>query len=100
MRQITENAVQAFQTGTNFKNSNTEVIAEGNSTKMLLFGNEIAEYVEGEGLYVSNGGYRMTATTKERLNGLPIVQVNTRKGTTYLNGAEWNGKKTKVQFNG
>ena len=82
-RQITEEAVSAFETGKKFCKSNTTVTSDG---KMYLFGNKIAEYVDGV-LQVSMCGYN-TVTTRERLNGLTGVSATTKRGIPYINGEE------------
>ena len=69
MRQITKDIVEAFLKGKRLSISNT--MTDGNS--IYLFGNKIAS-VEGKrlvprSLFINNCGY-ITATTKERLNGL------------------------------
>lgn len=83
MRKITEQAVNAFKSGKNFKSGNTEVVATGNVVMMYLHGNQIAKRIlvdfnknKWETL-ISNAGW-ITNTTKERLNGLEagIYQKN------------------------
>jgi len=68
MRNITEQATQAFFEGRNFKLSNTEVHADCTGVYLKLFGNLIAKRV-GERVSVSLAGYN-TSTTKERLRGI------------------------------
>ena len=80
-RQITFEACQAFESGRKFCKSNTLVTSDG---KMYLFGNKIAEYVDGK-LRVSLCGWNSN-TTRERLNGLTGVSVCTRNYQPYLNG--------------
>ena len=95
---ITQLAVSAFLSNTNFKLSNTEVYSvqqRGETiTEMYLHDNLIARKV-GKNLFISNGGWSSN-TTKERLNGLPNVSIFQKKGIWYLNGQQWNGKLTKV----
>lgn len=85
MRKITEDAVNAFMSGNKFSRSNTKVI----HFTLYLHGNLIAKK-DGVGLKITNAGW-FTATTKERLNGLPNVNIVQRKGVWYLNGKEWDG---------
>lgn len=85
MRQITRKAVEALLVGSRYKNSNTEV----RDNAMYLHGNKIAWLDVNGQLWISHCGYR-TNTTKERLNGLPSVDIRQRNFTWYLNGEEWN----------
>ena len=82
MRAITRDSIKAFQTGTRFKRGNTKVARIDGShwgarpvlIQLLLHGNVIAIYNEDGELWISSCGYQ-TATTKERLNGLPDVHI-------------------------
>jgi hypothetical protein len=95
-RQITENAVRAFLLGDNFKQSNTEVHADCTGVRMYLFGNLIANRV-GNRLQITTAGWN-TATTRERLNGLPNVKVYQRKGQLFLNGQPWDGMQRIIEL--
>lgn len=98
MRQTTKKAVQAFMADTPINLGNTSVTSnESGITIMQLFGNEIArKNWNGNGeIEISNAGY-FTATTKERLNGLPSVRISQVKGVWLLNNKQWDGKWTKV----
>lgn len=86
MRLITRKAVEALFVGSRYKNSNTEV----RDKAMYLHGHKIAWIDNNNQLWISNCGYR-TNTTKERLNGLPGVDIRQRNFTWYLNGEEWDG---------
>ena len=86
MRQITKEAVAAFLNGYYYKKSNMEVTCG----EMYLHGNKIAWLDVNGQLWISHCGYK-TNTTKERLNGLPGVDIRQRNFTWYLNGEEWNG---------
>lgn len=92
MRKITESAVDAFMSATPFKQGNTEVVVRPNVTVLCLHNNEIAyRYNDPEmTLSVCTRGWN-TSTTRERLNGIPGVNVRTVKGALYLNGQKWNG---------
>lgn len=100
-RQITTDAINAFMNGVNFSRDNTMVRVESESMGLVhlyLHGNLIAKrYTETSKviLMVSNAGWFST-TTKERLNGIPGVSVNQRKGVWYLNGEAWDGSWTSV----
>ena len=95
MRKITEQAAQAFINNTAFCLSNTTVTSNGDTTVMILHGNQIAKMENGE-LYISCGGWT-SVTTKERLNGLlecldlSNLKVRQKDFTWYLgNGEEFN----------
>lgn len=99
MKTITKNAANAFILNKSFKGNNTEVIANGAIVGLYLFGNLIAEKNIDKGTTkITNCGWR-TATTKERLNGLPNVSISQVKGVWYLNGKQWDGKWTNVPTN-
>lgn len=92
MRNITEQAANAFMNALPFKSGNTEVKVLPNVTVMLLHGNEIAyKYNDPERiLSVTNCGW-FSNVTKERLNGLEGVRIIQKKGVWYLNGNVWDG---------
>jgi len=90
MRLITQQITDAFMKGEAKKISNTHT--DGQS--LWLFGNKIAEHKE-DGLYISNAGWKSN-TTKERLNGIPMVSISQKKGEWYLNGNLWNGEWIRV----
>ena len=94
-KKITQESVSAFLDCRPFKKSNMEVLREGTIYYLKLFGNKIAA-IEGDGrLWISNAGWD-TKTTKERLNGLPGVSIQQKKGEWYLNGNQWDGNPTYV----
>ena len=97
MRTITEKSIEKFLNAETFKNGNTSVEVLPNVTILKLFGNAIAyQYNDPERtLSVTNCGYE-TATTKERLNGLPNVKITQVKGKWFLNDVEWDGKLIDV----
>ncbi len=92
MRTITENAIEKFLNAETFKSSNTTVEVLPNVTILKLFKNPIAYlYNDPERtLSITNCGYK-TATTKERLNGLPNVSITQKNGEWFLNGVKWDG---------
>lgn len=96
MRKITNNAVNAFNSCGNFRQSNTTVTTNGNITKMYLYDHLIA-WKTGKKLYIDNCGY-FTNTTKERLNGLPGVFICQKKGIWCLNGKQWNGTRKLIKL--
>lgn len=95
-RQITENAINAFLAGRNFKQSNTEIKANCSGVYMYLFDNLIAHRV-GNRLQITTAGWN-TLTTRERLNGLPKVSVRQEREKLFLNGQPWDGELTTIQL--
>lgn len=94
-RKITDQAIEAFLKGEVFRSGNTQINKRIGGMEMLLFGNIIATNISGDGLVITNAGWK-TNTTKERLNSLPGVSINQKAGKWYLNGKEWDGKPIKV----
>lgn len=95
-RQITENAINAFLLGKNFKQSNTEVKADCMGVYMYLFNNLIAHRV-GNRLQITTAGWKSN-TTKERLNGLPNVSIAQKNYQWFLNGEPWNGEPVTINL--
>ena len=93
MRIITKKIVRAFM--------DRERLRVGNSStdgySMFLHGNKIAQF-RPEGLWITNAGWQ-TSTTKERLNGIPGVNIRQMNGVWYLNGREWDGSWICVRPN-
>ena len=96
MRKVTKQAVTAFNTYRDQKGSdaarnyrasfgNTVVNSRIGGVEIVLHGNVIAKYIDGEGLSINLCGWN-TPTTRERLNGLDGVSICTKKGVPYLNG--------------
>jgi hypothetical protein len=98
MKQITKKAVEKFMNAKSWKQDNTEVKVLPNVTILSLFDNEIA-YLYNDPkrtLTITNCGW-FSQTTKERLNGIPNVNISQKKGEWYLNGVVWNGKLIDVK---
>lgn len=97
MRKITQYAINAFMNAQPFKKSNTEVEVLPNVTILKLFGNNIAyRYNDPQKtLSITNAGWK-TNTTKERLNGIPGVNIHQTRGAWYLNGQKWDGELVDV----
>ena len=102
MRKVTNDAVSAFMSGRKFSRGNTtvRVIPQdggGSLVLMNLHGNTIARHETWNGrTYISNCGWA-TVTTKERLNGLPNVDIRQKNFQWYLNGKAWDGKLIEVK---
>ena len=98
MKKITSEAVKNFLNAIEFKKDNTKVEVLENVTILKLYNNPIAyKYNDPEQtLSITMAGW-ITNTTKERLNGLPGVNISTKKGTLYLNGSEWGGELIDIK---
>lgn len=96
MKKVTQQAVNAFMNGGNFKASNTQVVTENGYSYMYLFGNNIAIKGSTNGIAIRSCGW-LSNTTKERLNGIPGVSISQRKGVWYLNGNVWDGQIISVK---
>lgn len=87
-RKITIDVINALTTHTRFSSGNTSVTVDDNYSRLWLHGYNIAKIVRKDGrLYINPCGFA-TATTKERLNGLPNVSIKPRAGVWYLNGSD------------
>jgi len=98
MRQITRDSVDAFMSARKFRKQNMEVKVLPNVTILLLYGNEIAyRYNDVDRtLSITDCGWQ-SVTTKERLNGIPNVQIQQRNFEWFLNGKEWNGNLIDIK---
>jgi hypothetical protein len=90
MRQVTEQIVSAFLRNETRKVGQTRT----DGVSIWLWENKIAEFREN-GLWITNAGWPSN-TTKERLNGIPDVQIVQKKGQWYLNGHAWDGEWVHV----
>ena len=96
MRKITRDSVNAFLNRQTFKRQNMEVTSFDDSFYLKLHGNTIA-VLHGDGtLMITDAGWE-SKTTKERLNGLPNVNIHQKNFVWYLNGEEWNGNLTEIK---
>jgi hypothetical protein len=95
MRKITKESVNAFLNREKFNKAKMSVTLDQGNVYLRLHGNCIAGLAEDGTISISTCGWN-TPTTKERLNGLPNVRVNTKAGQLYLNGVEWDGYPTNV----
>lgn len=99
MRKVTSQAVAAFLASRTFKSANTTVELHGNVVSLRLHGNVIARGLIGNvenTLEISAAGWN-SATTKDRLNGLPGVRIHQRNWQWFLNGVPWAGNWVKVR---
>jgi hypothetical protein len=85
MDRTTEKILDLFLGGTNGSAGNS--YTDGDT--LFLHGNALARRTP-EGIEVTTAGWN-TATTKERLNGIPGCRVHTHRGQLYLNDKEWDG---------
>ncbi len=90
MRKVTSEIVRAFMAGDSLTVGNTQTDGQA----IWLHGNKIAEW-RGTGMWITTAGWQ-TNTTKERLNGLPGVKVDTKNFDLFLNDKAWNGAWVKV----
>lgn len=95
MRKITALAVDAFLNGYSFYSGNTVVKQFNSVSVMFLHGNEIARIYPCGCLFISNGGW-FSNTTKERLNGIPRVNIVQKNFVWFLNGVAWDGCTIEV----
>lgn len=99
MRKITEEAIEAFMNNKRFKKRNTEVYKGEFTTLLILFGNTIAYHHQYSGdveVTIPNWLWN-TRTTRERLNGIPGVCVQSIKGNLILNKRKWNGDLVNIK---
>jgi hypothetical protein len=98
MRQITRDSVDAFMSSRKFRKQNMEVKVLPNVTILLLHGNEIAYRYNDvyRTLSITDCGWQ-SVTTKERLNGIPNVQIQQKNFEWFLNGKEWNGNLIDIK---
>ena len=95
MRKIEEELRDAINYQRPFSKGNTVFHRQANTEygwELVLHGNPIASFDAGSATYpipkyISFAGWP-TKTTTSRLNALPGVCVNVRKGVPYLNGRE------------
>lgn len=98
MRQITNDSINAFMNAKPFSRQNMKVEVLPNVTILKLHNNAIAyRYNDPERtLSITNCGW-FSNTTKERLNGLPNVNIHQKNWNWYLNGKEWNGELIDIK---
>lgn len=98
MKKITKESIEAFMNQKEFNKQNMKVEVLLNVTILKLHNNAIAYlYNDPEKtLSITNCGW-FSNTTKERLNALPNVSIQQKKGIWYLNGKEWNGQLIDIK---
>jgi hypothetical protein len=103
-RKITTLAIDAFMNAENLNcngygcvfNLDNTCVTRNNEIAMHLHGNRIARRESGSNsIQITNAGW-FSNTTKERLNGIPGVSIQQKKGVWFLNGVEWNGEWINV----
>jgi len=98
MKKITQKSAESFLNFKPFKLQNTEVKVDNFGATLYLFGDPIA-YLKNDDkktLKISNRGW-FSNTTKERLNDLPNVRIQQKKGEWYLNSVKWDGNLIEVK---
>jgi len=96
MRKVTQNTVNAFLNNQSYAEGNTSVSPSNGANYLYLHGHIIAIKDKSTGsLKITSAGWK-TNTTKERLNALPNVKIQQKKGKWYLNGDEWDGNLIEI----
>lgn len=95
MRQITKNSINAFLNRKTFTRQNMKVTEFNNKFYLKLHDNIVAVLHEDNALQITNAGW-FSNTTKERLNGLPNVNIYQKNFIWYLNGQKWDGNLITV----
>lgn len=83
MRKITERIKEAFDKNVSMKIDNSEVVFNGESTKMYLFGNLIAKK-DINGIQITCCGW-LSKTTKDRLSAFIPIRTEKRKWYYHMN---------------
>ena len=97
MRKITNDSINAFLNRRIFTRQNMKVRELNKKYYLKLHDNIIAILHEDNTLIITNCGW-FTPTTKERLNGLPNVNIYQRNFKWFLNGKEWDGNKININY--
>ena len=97
MRQITSDSINAFMNANPFNRQNMSVEVLPNVTILKLHNNAIAyKYNDPKKtLSITNCGW-FSNTTKERLNGLPNVNICQKNFEWFLNGKKWDGNLINI----
>lgn len=97
VRKISQDAAEAFMSGRNFKRGNTEVCNYGSTVGLSLYGTLIAiRYTEIECFDICTD--YSSRTTLDRLNALPRVQLNFRRGVMYFCGEPIPSDKGSIRI--
>ena len=83
-RKVTIEVVSAFLQKRREKKGNTET----DGRVLYLHGNSIARWTDKGNLEIRSAGWE-TNTTKERLNGIPNVNITQKNYEWFLNGKPW-----------
>ena len=79
-----------------FSSKNTKVLIEDGEVNMYLHNNLIAKTENGE-LFISDGNYGTSNTTRDRLNAFPQVWLSFSKGVWIMNRKKaWDGNWINV----
>ena len=95
MREISRKAHDAFINRKRFTSSNTKIEIDNNKDAyMYLFNNLIAK-TEGDDIFISDGGYGYSVTTKDRLSA--FVEIRGYKRTFIIDEKfKWDGKWIRI----
>jgi hypothetical protein len=98
MKKVTQKAIAKFMAAEPYRSSNTKVKVLPNVTVLSLFNNDIAfRYNNPEQTVSITACGWLSNTTKERLNAIPGVSIQQKKGQWYLNGQPWDGNLIDVK---
>jgi len=92
MRKIEKEMCAAVRERRNWRESNTEVRRIEGGTRVYLYGNAIAAFLDDGTRYFSLAGWN-TVTTRSRLNALG-ARVGQRNWEPYFNGERIDTRKT------
>ena len=85
----TEKAISAFYSRSPRRiSANTAVVLHDGAVEMVLHGAPIARLEQNGKMFIRTAGWD-TKTTKERLGGIPGVNVYHQNFVLMINGGEW-----------
>lgn len=95
MRKVTKLTIAAFMSNTPVTLGNT-CVTVGNGTTNLFIHNNLIATKTGSKIQITNAGWKSNVA-KERLNGIPGVEIRQCAGGWVLNGKLWDGKLIEVK---
>ena len=93
MRVITQKMIDAFLSHNDAFLGNTVV----KNDAIYLFGHRIANFNKDGSISIRDCGW-CSATTQDRLNALPNVNLSRKRGEWILNGESWNGTSKTINL--